>query len=241
MRQRHIKNLDERLKEFDAQLIADAEDRKGRWRDAFKDPVFHEGRAPLTEEELRARPLYAEVGCGKGQFITKLSSLHPENLYLAVEGQGSVGYYALRKARDAECENVRFVLNYIHDARDFFQKGEIDGLYLNFSDPWPKPRHEKRRLTSPRMLGEFASVVRPGGFIEFKTDNDDLFAYSVEQFQAHDLLCVEYLSDDLHRDVPEEQIVTTEYEDKFSARGKNIHFIRVRVLDALESDGRSAL
>lgn len=241
MRQRHIKNLDERLKEFDAQLIADPASMKGKWREAFREPVFHEDQAPESEEELRSRPLYAEVGCGKGQFITRLSALHPENLYLAVEGQGSVGYYALRKAKAAERENVRFVLNYIHDARDFFQKGEIDGLYLNFSDPWPKPRHEKRRLTSPRMLGEFSSVVRPGGFIEFKTDNDELFAYSEEQFQNHPLLRVEFLSHDLHRDVPEDRIVTTEYEDKFSARGKNIHFIRVRVLDALESDRCSAL
>lgn len=99
MRQRHIKNLDERLKEFDAQLISDPASMKGKWREAFREPVFHEDQAPVGEEELLSRPLYAEVGCGKGQFITRLSALHPENLYLAVEGQGSVGYYALRKAK----------------------------------------------------------------------------------------------------------------------------------------------
>lgn len=241
MRQRHIKNLDERLKEYERQLISNPLEQKGCWRDAFREPLFHEERKPLSGEGLKSRPLYAEVGCGKGQFITRLSALHPENLYLAIEGQGSVGFYALRKAKAAECENVRFILQYVHDARDFFEKGEIDGLYLNFSDPWPKPRHEKRRLTSPRMLGEFASVVKPGGFIEFKTDNDDLFAYSEEQFKANPLMSVDFLSHDLHKDLPEDQIVTTEYEDKFSARGKNIHFIRVRILDPLESEGGSAL
>ncbi len=241
MRQRHIKNLDELLKDYEDQLIARPEEMKGHWRDAFREPCFEKERGPLCDGDLASRPLYAEVGCGKGQFITRLSSLHPENLYLAVEGHESVGFYALKKTRAAERENVRFVLNYIHDARDFFERGEIDGLYLNFSDPWPKPRHEKRRLTSPRMLGEFASVIKPGGFIEFKTDNDELFAYSEEQFRAHPMMDVEFVTHDLHRDVPLDQLVTTEYEDKFSSQGKNIHFIRVRILETLENEEGSAL
>lgn len=229
MRQRHIKDLDTRLLAHRSQIIQDPEARKGNWRRVFLDTAFPES-ARLSEEDVLKRPLYLEVGCGKGQFITRLSALQPENLYVAIEGHQSVGYFALKKTFDEQRENVRFVLQYVHDAREFFLPGEVDGLYLNFSDPWPKARHEKRRLTSPRMLGEFGKVVKPGGFIEFKTDNEELFRYSVEQFQQQKGMRVDFISDDLHSDVLEENIVTTEYEDKFSAQGVKIHFIRVIIL-----------
>ncbi len=214
MRQRRIKNVDEKIMTHGSFLIEDPHEFKGRWTDA----VPGEG------------PLYIEIGCGKGKFITGLAVRNPERRFIGFEGHQSVALHALEKAESLECGNVHFVLQYVNGLTEIFDKGEIDGIYLNFSDPWPKARHEKRRLTCGPRLREYSAVLKPGGFIEFKTDNDGLFEYSIDEIRKQEDMEILELSRDLHGDFPEESIVTTEYEEKFSAAGKKINYVRIKTL-----------
>ena len=120
-----------------------------------------------------------------------------------------------------------FITDYIDDVRDLFADGELAGIYLNFSDPWPKDRHAKRRLTCGRRLLQYCQVVEKDGYICFKTDNDRLFAYTLEQIAELGLAVAE-LSRDLHRSDFAAGNITTEYEDKFSQSGKNINYVKIR-------------
>ncbi|SFO28603.1 tRNA (guanine-N7-)-methyltransferase [Eubacterium pyruvativorans] len=228
MRQRKIKNLEEKLEAYAGLVENDPVSRKGRWRELFQETEIpgKTGKPGIPGER---RVFCAEIGCGKGQFIAGMGKAHPEVCYLAVEGHRSVAYHALQKAERAGVTNVRFMLSYIDDATLVFGPGELDGIYLNFSDPWPKSRHEKRRLTSGNYLSEYAGVLRSGGFIEFRTDNDGLFDFSLEQIGLQPKMEIEEMTRDLHRDRDPETLITTEYEDKFAAIGKNINFVRIRV------------
>lgn len=216
MRQRKIKNLEEKLNGFSAYWTREPEQYKGMWR-SF---IGGEGAASSA--------LYVEIGCGKGQFITRQAVASPDALWLAFEGHESVVLHALEKTDAAGLTNVRFVLNYLNDLSEIFEDGEIDGIYLNFSDPWPKDRHAKRRLTYGKRLAEYSRALKPGGFLEFRTDNDELFAYSLDEFAAQSELKTDMVTLDLHSAVDKESLITTEYEDKFAAGGKPIHFLRVR-------------
>lgn len=214
MRQRKIKNLEEKIRAHEAFLIEEPETLKGRWADAFKG----------------SGPLYLEIGCGKGQFITNMAQNHKDWKLVAFEGHESVALHAMEKAADKECSNVRFVLKYVKSLEDIFEPGEVDGLFLNFSDPWPKARHEKRRLTCGARLAEYARVVKKGGHIEFKTDNDGLFEYTLGQVEDLEQMEIEEISRDLHGQYPQGSFVTTEYEDKFAEAGKKINFLRIKTL-----------
>ena len=215
MRQRKLRHLDEKLTELAEWYDTEPGARKGTWREFV----------PGGGERL-----YAEIGCGKGQFITTLASLNPDCKFIGIEGQESCAYHAINKARDKNLENVRYVMRYVDSLEEMFEDDELDGIYLNFSDPWPKARHEKRRLTTAKRLIEYARAVKRGGFIEFRTDNDDLFEFTIgEVVSAHGVL-IEEMSMDLHADKPEKASVTTEYEDKFAAMGRPIHYVRLRVL-----------
>ena len=212
MRQRKIKDLDEKLRALSGYIVDNPEALKGMWR----------------QEE---RPVYLELGCGKGKFICEHAEKNPDCDYVAIEGQESVAWFALRNVDRAGLGNVRFVVKYIKDIMDIFEENEIDGMFLNFSDPWPKARHEKRRLTYGERLKTYAKIIKPGGVLEFKTDNDDLFEYSIGQIESlNDIMRVEVLTRDLHKDFDTEDIVTTEYEEKFSAAGKNINYVKVRII-----------
>ena len=136
--------------------------------------------------------------------------------------------HALEKERETGSENVRFVLQYIRSLDEIFADGEVDWIFLNFSDPWPKERHAKRRLTYGEKLKEYARVLSPGGILEFKTDNDGLFEYSLEQVLKQGCFVVEEVTRDLHVAKAPSEYVTTEYEDKFSAAGKSINFMRLK-------------
>ncbi|WP_027869929.1 tRNA (guanosine(46)-N7)-methyltransferase TrmB [Eubacterium sp. AB3007] len=208
MRQRKIKNLDEKLAALSAHVVDSPDAWKGRWR-----------------SRLGTERICLEIGCGKGKFIDSLAGRYPETGFVAVEGNLSVAYHALEKV-EASGHNVLFLLQYINDLADIFDAGELNGIYLNFSDPWPKVRHEKRRLTTRARMLSYAEVLAPGGVLEFKTDNDGLFEYTLTQIPD----CYEecFVTRDLHGTVPEEEIVTTEYEDKFAGRGKAINFLRLR-------------
>ncbi len=190
------------------------------------------------------RPLRVEIGMGKGRFIINSADAHPEADYIGIERYPSVLFRAcermegipystpadkMERERNPEeetlstPENVRFLCVDARELPEIFAEGEVDGIFLNFSDPWPKARHAKRRLTSSAFLGIYEKVFADGGLLEFKTDNRGLFDFSVEEIRGaehFELLAVTY---DLHRD-PEmmKGNIMTEYERKFSLLGNRI-------------------
>lgn len=212
MRQRKVKNEEERLAEHHQYLIRDPKAQKGRWQEVFGNN----------------NEIYAEFGCGKGKFIMTLAEQNPDRNYIAIEGRGSIILRALEKAAKEERKNIVFVKEYIKDGTEYFNDGELSGIYLNFSDPWPKDRHAKRRLTHSSYLDGYRRILKKNSYLEFKTDNDDLFAFAVNEFESCGLKLLEY-TEDLHNTAFEAKHVTTEYEDKFHAAGKKINYCRVQV------------
>ena len=167
-------------------------------------------------------PIHIEVGMGKGRFINCLAANNPDINYIGIEKYSSVLIRALEKAEKDPLSNLRFIRMDAEDIEAVFAKGEVERIYLNFSDPWPKDRHAKRRLTSGRFLGRFANILSDNGTIEFKTDNRDLFDYSLEEIEpaGWKLVASTY---DLHNDpVMCEGNIMTEYEEKFSMAGNPI-------------------
>lgn len=215
MRQRKIKNIDEKLLEHKAYITENPKSMKGHWREAFGND----------------KPIYLELGCGKGKFIREHACKHPERNYIGIEGALSVVLRALEKADEAELNNITFVTEFVQDLRDFFADGELAGIYLNFSDPWPKERHAKRRLTYYKRLMHYCQVIEEGGSIEFKTDNEGLFGFTLEQIDELGLEILE-ISRDLHNEDENSDIkarnITTEYEEKFSGIGKNINYVKIK-------------
>ena len=168
------------------------------------------------------QPLFIEIGMGKGQFITTLAKLHPEINYIGIEKYSSVLVRAIEKQTEFELPNPKFIRM---DAENI---NEVDGIYLNFSDPWPKDRHAKRRLTSRQFFARYEKLLNPEGKIQFKTDNANLFDFSLEEIEATNFKATE-VSYDLHNSEWNEGNIMTEYEERFSAKGnpiKRVVFIR---------------
>lgn len=167
-------------------------------------------------------PVYVEIGMGKGRFLMENARQHPEINYIGIERYDSVLYRALQKYDEEPLENVFFVSMNAEYICDMFAPGEVDRIYLNFSDPWPKDRHAKRRLTSQQFLKRYDQILAADGQIEFKTDNQDLFAWSLEQVEPAGWQ-IAASTTNLHRD-PEMNAgnIMTEYEEKFSALGNPI-------------------
>lgn len=208
MRLRRKPWIEEAIKNYTSILfLEEPTDMKGKWRDQFPHP---------------SQPLHVEFGTGKGQFISGMASIHPDVNYIGMEVQEGVIYYAAQKTaeKDPPLTNVRLILGDVSEILNIFDEGEVDVIYLNFSDPWPKKRHAKRRLTYRDFLKRYATILKEGGEIRFKTDNKDLFDFSIEEFQAMGwtLSDVTY---DLHA-APVEGDVQTEYEEKFSRKGNLI-------------------
>lgn len=216
MRQRNIKNLDERIEENSRFLVENPRSCKGRWHEIFGND----------------HPIFLEIGCGKGRFIEAHAQREPSCNFIACEGQASVVLRALEKAEEKGLENLRIFIDYVHDLRDYFETGEIAGVYLNFSDPWPKARHAKRRLTYHKNLENYRSVLSDNGFIEFKTDNEGLFAFTLEEIESAGYMVIE-MTRNLHGETnlgpcaAKSAEYMTEYEEKFSAQGKNINYVRI--------------
>lgn len=211
MRQRKIKDIDKKLAGFDGLTVANPAAYKGRWKELFG----NDG------------PVYLEIGCGKGQFITNQALRFPGRNFVAIEGHTSVVLRALQKTDEKQIVNIRFVVEYVKNIRDFFAEKELAGIYLNFSDPWPKDRHAKRRLTYAKRLLAYQQVVEEGGFIQFKTDNEGLFEFTLEQIEKTGMK-IEEMSRDLHNSQYAEDNITTEYEDKFAMTGKNINYVKIK-------------
>ena len=212
MRQRKVKNEKERLAEHHQYLIEDPRNRKGKWQQVFKN----------------GNEIFAEFGCGRGQFIMTLAEQNPDRNYIAVEGRGSIILRALEKATRKGLDNIVFFKEYVIDVNEYFDEDELTGIYLNFSDPWPKDRHAKRRLTHGRYLNGYRQILKEGGCLEFKTDNDGLFVFAKSEFEDSGMMLLKY-TEDLHTTEFDAKNLTTEYEDKFKAEGKKINYCKVRV------------
>lgn len=212
MRQRKAKNLEEKLRACCEYII--------------EEPVQGDYKQYFDEE----KPLFLEIGCGKGNFIIKKALDNPDKNYIAVEGQETVILRALEKAMSVEggVPNLKFMMTFVHSMDELFCAGQLEGIYLNFSDPWPKARHAKRRLTYRERLLDYKWALKEGGFIEFKTDNDQLYDFTLEEISEAGLEISEETRD-LHNSIYESRYTTTEYEEKFKEKGKNINYVKVVV------------
>ena len=176
----------------------------------------------------KKNPLHIEVGMGKGRFLMDMARLHPDINYVGIEMYDSVLLRALQRREKLEeagekLDNLKFMCMDARLLPEVFEKDEVDRIYLNFSDPWPKDRHAKRRLTSKQFFERYDGILKKDGIVEFKTDNDLLFQFSLEQVPEAGWN-LDKFTWDLHND--EEMVkgnVMTEYESKFSAMGNPIH------------------
>ncbi|MGN0527266.1 MAG: tRNA (guanosine(46)-N7)-methyltransferase TrmB [Acutalibacteraceae bacterium] len=168
------------------------------------------------------KPLRIEIGCGKGDFIVGTAQKEPDVNFLAVEKVGDVLVMAAEKVKNAELTNVRVCCIDATELSEIFPEGSIDRIYLNFSDPWPKARHAKRRLTYKTFLEIYKKILKPGGAIYFKTDNRPLFDFSLEEMKEFGMR-LEKVTYDLHNSEYMEGNVMTEYERRFSGMGVPIN------------------
>ena len=170
-------------------------------------------------------PIHIEVGMGKGRFLMDMAVLHPEINYVGIEMYDSVLLRAVQKREKLETEikNLFFIRMDARQLPEVFAEGEVDRIYLNFSDPWPKARHARRRLTSNEFFKLYDQILTADGTVEFKTDNRPLFDFSVEELETSELFVLDQLSYDLHNDSTMNQgNIMTEYEAKFSSMGNPI-------------------
>lgn len=178
---------------------------KGRWHELFGND----------------HPIRIEIGMGKGKFILALAGMHPEINYVGIEKYSSVLVRALEKRHSYEGSNLFFLRMEAEEIADIFDEGEVDEIYLNFSDPWPKDRHAKRRLTSKEFWARYDRILKADGRVIFKTDNRSLFDFSLEQV-AEAGWKLENVTYDLHHSEYVTGNVMTEYEEKFTAKGNPI-------------------
>lgn len=209
MRLRNISGSREMIAENEF-VIHEPEQYKGRWHEVFGN----------------RNPIHIEIGMGKGQFITTLAVQNPEINYIGIEKFSSVLLRAIEKQNTMKCRNLallRFDAEYIGT---LFAADEVERIYLNFSDPWPKDRHVKRRLTSANFLNRYHLFLTKDGYVELKTDNDDLFEFTLEQAGETGWVISEDAWD-YHQSEYCIGNVMTEYEEKFSAMGNPIHHCKI--------------
>ena len=201
MRLRKVKHAEETIKEHPDKIVE-----------------IPRGEKVDLKSRIDNRPLDLEIGAGKGQFIHNLSAANPGRFYLAVERYDSVIVRALEKFIDEPRENVLLVQADAQMLKENLEPSSVDTIYLNFSDPWPKVRHAKRRLTHPRFLNLYRSLLKPKGILEFKTDNRNLFEYTLETMNGFGVdfkeICL-----DLHKEYDKETLFMTEFEERFSKEG----------------------
>ena len=179
-----------------------------------------------------SKPLAIEIGSGKGQFITTLAKQHPEINFIGVELQTTAAGMILRTKLEEGIDNLQLMCADAANIAYYLPENSVDVLYLNFSDPWPKTRHEKRRLTYKSFLDKYRKVLKPEGHLEFKTDNRGLFEYSLVSFNNYGMK-FEHVSVDLHHDEDEiaARNVETEYEHKFAAKGNPIYCLHASFIE----------
>lgn len=203
-------------------VIGEEKNAKGKWREIFGND----------------HPIAMEIGMGKGRFLMELAEKYPEWNYIGIEKFSSVLFRAVQKAEERlesgklpsmdRC-NFRFLRMDAEALPEVFEKGEVEKIYLNFSDPWPKERHRSRRLTSGRFLDVYEQILESGKLLEFKTDNPELFSFSLEEIKEKGWELVD-VTFDLHKDAERMKgNIMTEYEERFSAKGAKICKLIARV------------
>lgn len=205
MRLRKVRGAMDELLTYTDYFIDLPEENKGKWSEYFGND----------------NPIHVEFGGGKGQFIIGMAEKNPEINYLSIDMYTEVLLKAVKKASKSEAKNVHFLQYDINHVFDLFEEDELDRIYLNFSDPWPKNRHAKRRLTHRNFLDKYKMVLKEEGWVHFKTDNRPLFQFTLNE--CADLnLKMQAISLNLHEE-PDLDNVMTEYEQKFSSRGMPIY------------------
>ena len=202
MRARHKKWAAPYIKAHPQMIVTDPDRWRGRWEQRF----------------AKSQPIDLEIGTGKGQFIDTVSKLRPGINFIGIELEESVIAMALRKVVEHRRANVQLIEGNANQVFNFFEPHQIQRLYLNFSDPWPKRRHAKRRLTSPRFLPRYREILAPGAEIKFKTDNRQLFEYSLKSLNNYGLR-FDDVTLDLHHSVENQRNIVTEYEEKTMNKG----------------------
>lgn len=205
MRLRNIPGATEHLTES-PYVLNEPDQYKGAWKEKFGND----------------HPLHVEIGTGKGRFIVQLAEEHPEINYIGIEKFSSVLLRAVQKQEEKQLPNLIFIRYEAELLDNLFDEQEVDRIYLNFSDPWPKKAHAHRRLPSKEFLRRYSKVLADDGTVEFKTDNRDLFDFAVEEVEqgGFKIVAITY---DLHND-PTMNVgnIMTEYEERFSGKGNNI-------------------
>ena len=209
MRMRKKKNLEARLARCMPVFAAEPAARRGAWRALFGND----------------NPLHLEIGCGKGRFALEMARLHPEINFLAIEREEGALVIATEKAMEAQLPNLRFLSFDAAALGELFEAGEVDLIYLNFSDPWPPNRQRKRRLTWRAYLSVYDRILSEDGAVFFKTDNQRLFEWSLGEICQYGWL-LQNISLDLHKS--DFDNVMTEYEEKFSSQGSRIYRLEAR-------------
>lgn len=188
-------------------VIHEPQDQKGKWHELFGNDS----------------PIRIEIGMGKGRFIMDLARMNPDINYIGIEKYSSVLIRGLQKMEADPLRNLYFIRMDAEEITSVFDKGEVDRIYLNFSDPWPKDRHAKRRLPSREFLQRYDAILVPDGIIEFKTDNHDLFQFALEELEPAGWH-LDQMTEDLHHNAEMMQgNVMTEYEERFSSMGNPIY------------------
>lgn len=207
MRLKNIKGASDKIK-LGKYYIDNPSIYKGSWNKLFKNN----------------NPIYIEIGMGKGNFIIENALNNPNINYIGIEMYDSVILRAIEKTNELDINNLYLIRMDARLIEDIFDK-EISLIYLNFSDPWPKDRHAKRRLTSPRFLGRYDNIFKGEETIIMKTDNNPLFEYSMDTLIEHGYV-LSNISRDLHND--KDNIIMTEYENKFVNKGIKINYLEAR-------------
>lgn len=192
-------------------FIPKASDNKGKWNEVFGN----------------SNPVYLELGCGRGGFLLQHASNNPDINYLAVDLKDEVLIYGLHKLQENNLENARLTAMNIDFIEEVFEKDEVSKIYINFCNPWPKDRHNKRRLTHTRFLEKYKKFLKPGSEVWFKTDDTDLFNDSQEYFKECGFE-IEFLTYDLHKSDFEGNMMT-EYETKFTGLGMKTMCLTARL------------
>ena len=205
MRVRKKKNCDIRLEKSGSLWIKEPQELKGVWHKEFGNN----------------NPIHIEIGCGKGKFILEMARKYPDINFIAIEVVKDVMVIAMEKAEPLGLSNLRFIIADANCLCEFFEKGEVKRIYLNFSDPWKKRKQAKRRLTHKNFLDIYKKILENGDLICFKTDNKALFEFSLNSFAEENFKMSE-ISFDLHNSDFEDNVMT-EYETKFSEQGMPIY------------------
>ena len=192
-------------------VIPNPNDHKGQWNKVFGNN----------------QPIHIEVGTGRGRFLIGMAKKNPEINYIGLEKYTSVIVDALEKHLESDLPNLRFINIDAETLEDIFEQEEVSRVYLNFSDPWPKDRHAKRRLTGERFLKRYEKIIIKDGEIHFKTDNQPLFEFSIESMAAYGMI-LQNLSLDLHKSEFQKENIMTEYEEKFSSKGNRIYRVEAK-------------